>query len=577
MRLQTSPPADRAVRRRRLHVRRRTRVAILSGTLFALTLNLGSQPPSLTEGNIPQMISSPPTDPLTVRVGILEDYERLTFQMHGSFSVESLAGEKIREAKPSGVKWRARAERSDPAQFLFSLLVSSFRDRDRALALAESFEAQGTPALVRQIGGPIEVGDHIIGDSTLYRVQVGSFKTEADAKPLIDSLEDEYAPRIVREVLRDAHGAIELFDADLIESFTVKDGFRLIPAEPDAHVTVFGVRTGSGFRYEKTENRDYSGVLEVYLDHLGHLAAINIIPIDDYLRGVVPAEMPAGFPHEALKAQAILARTVVLAEKTTKHLNDRFELCAHVHCQVYGGIGKEDPRTSAAVDETRGMVLVNHGTLAEAYYSAVCGGHTESATDAWLKPSMHAVAGRPCTCSDSVVIPDLTTEAGARQWISSSPDVCCNLTHTNLPVSSDYARRHFRWEVSYSRPELEAIIREKTGVDIGTLYDIVPVRRGRSGRLVEIEILGSRRNLRIQRELRIRRALSATALESSCFVVDVVQDEFGDPKEFVFSGAGWGHGVGMCQCGAARQAAEGKSFGEILQFYFPGTEIETLY
>jgi stage II sporulation protein D len=522
------------------------------------------------------MTSTIRSNPLTVRVGLLEAYEKLTFQMFGSYHVESLCGDTVREARTSAVKWRARVEESVPAQFLFSVLVNSFERPEEAMALAETFESRNMPAVVRQIGGPIEVGGRIIGDNTLYRVQVGNFRNESDAQPLLDSLDDDYAPRIVREVLRESHGTVELFDADLIETFAVHDGFRLIPASLDAKVTILGVLTGSGFKYERAENRDYGGIIEVYLDHAGKLAVINEIPIDAYLRGVVPAEMPAGFPHEALKAQAILARSVVLAEKSTKHLNDSFELCAHVHCQVYSGLTQEDPHTSAAVEETRGQVLVNDSSLVEAFYSAVCGGHTEDAATAWATPSLHPSSGRPCT-TDTSKVPDLTTEAGVRKWILSTPDVCCNLSGLNLPVSGDYARKHFRWEVSYSRQELEGIIRDKTGVDIGTLFDVLPVKRGKSGRLIEIEVLGSRRNLRIKRELKIRRALSANALESSCFIVDVVQDSTGMPMEIVFSGAGWGHGVGMCQCGAARMALEGATSEDIFKFYFPGTKVEKVY
>jgi stage II sporulation protein D len=377
--------------------------------------------------------------------------------------------------------------------------------------------------------------------------------------------------------LRGARGTLELFDADLTENYTVRDGFRLVPSSPDAYVTILGVLTGSGFKYEKAENRDYGGVLEVYLDHTGKLALIDEIPLDAYLNGVVPSEMPAGFPDEALKAQAILARSVVLSEKTTKHLNDPFELCAHVHCQVYGGIKQEDERTTKAVQATRGMVLVNDNRLLEAHYCAVCGGHTEDADVTWATPFTHALEGRPCTLSDTVELPDLTTETGVRKYIMSSPNVCCNLAGTGLPISEDYGRRHFRWEVSYTRQELEGILRDKMGVDVGTLFDILPVHRGKSGRLSEIEVLGSRRNLRIKRELKIRRALSHSALESSCFIVDVVQDGDGMPLEIIFTGAGWGHGVGMCQCGAARMASEGRSCEDIVKFYFPGATIEKLY
>jgi len=522
------------------------------------------------------MTSTNRSNPLTVRVGLLEAYEKLTFQMHGSYRVESLAGDTVRETKPSGVRWRARVEESIPAQFLFSVLLNSYERSEDAMTLAETFGSRNMSAIVRQIGGPIEIDDRVIGDNTLYRVQVGSFRTELDAQPLLDSLDDEYAPRIVREVLREAHGIIELFDADLIETYAIHDGFRLVPEDSSCKVTIFGVLTGSGFKYERAENREYGGVMEVYLDHAGKLAVINEIPIDRYLKGVVPAEMPAGFPHEALKAQAILSRSVVLAEKSTKHLNDSFELCAHVHCQVYTGLTQEDPRTSTAVDETKGQVLVNDRSLVEAFYSAVCGGHTEDGATAWATPILHPTRGRPCT-SDTASVPDLTTEAGVRKWILSSPDVCCNIAGLNLPVSGDYARKHFRWEVSFTRQELEGILRDKTGVDVGTVFDIVPVRRGKSGRLIEIDVLGSRRNLRIKRELKIRRALSTSALESSCFIVDVIQDTSGLPVEFVFSGAGWGHGVGMCQCGAARMALEGSTSDDIFKFYFPGTMVEKVY
>jgi peptidoglycan hydrolase-like amidase len=287
--------------------------------------------------------------------------------------------------------------------------------------------------------------------------------------------------------------------------------------------------------------------------------------------------MPATFPREALKAQAILARSVVMAQKSIKHLNDPFELCAHVHCQVYSGVTHEDPRANDVVDQTRGMILTHNGVLVDAHYSAVCGGHTEDVVATWMTPPMYASMGLPCTSDGNVEDIDLTTEAGARKWIRSHPNVGCNLAGYNLPVSSDYGRKHFRWEVSYSRAELEDIILEKTGEDIGTLYDILPIRRGSSGRLMEIEILGSRKNLRLKRELKIRRALSRTSLESSCFLVDVVHDSAGNPMEVIFTGAGWGHGVGMCQCGAARMAAEGMTAEQIIEHYYPGCKIEKKY
>ena len=524
-----------------------------------------------------RMASTSRSNPLTVRVGLLEGYEKVTFQMHGAYCMETLAGQPLRVAKSSSLRWRARIENSLKAQFLYSVLVTSFRQREEAMTLAEEFERGGSPAVVRQMGGPIDVNNRVLGDNTVYRVQAGNFKSEEEAAHLADSLEDEFAPRVVRETLRRGHGNIELFDSDLNESFSAADGFRIIPDSPDARLTIYGVFTVTGFRYEKTENRDYAGIVEIYVDESGQLAALNEIPIDVYLRGVVPAEMPAGFPPEALKAQAILSRSVVMAEKSVKHLNDPFELCANVHCQVYSGLTHEDERTNAAVDATTGIILMQDGSLVDAHYSAVCGGHTEDADLTWRTPIMHPSKGVPCTCGDSVDMPDLTTETGARKWIQSMPDVCCNLSGLNLPVSSDYGQKHFRWEVSYTRHELEKIIKEKTGESIGTLYDIIPLKRGVSGRLVEVEVLGSRKNIVIRRELNIRRALSSTQLESSCFIVDVVHDSSGMPMEIVLTGAGWGHGVGLCQCGAARQAAQGATEEQIFEHYFPGMKVEKVY
>ncbi|MBI5060330.1 SpoIID/LytB domain-containing protein [candidate division KSB1 bacterium] len=535
-----------------------------------------SSSPPLADSNSTNMAPTIRSHPLKVRVGLLENYEKLTFQMHGLYRIEHLDGTALRQSGQSPIRWRARIDEAVSAQFLFSVLVASYQTQTEAMQLAESFEQRGIPAAVRQVGGAIEFDQNVAGDNTLYRVQAGNFKIESDAQHLLDSLTDEFAPRIVREEFRRSRGRIEFFDSDLNETYAVDEGFRLIPLDNSAYVTIFGVLTGTGFKWEKTENRNYAGNLEVYLDHQGQIAALNEIPMDVYLHGVVPAEMPAGFPREALMAQAIVSRSVVMAQKSIKHLNDPFELCAHVHCQVYSGLTHEDERTNEAVDETKGVVLTKHGELVDTHYSAVCGGHTEDANLTWMTPSMCNTEGLYCG-PPGVALPDLTTEAGARAWIFSEPDVYCNLTGTDIPVSSDYGRRHFRWEVSYSRPELERIIREKTGEDIGTLYDIVPLQRGHSGRLIEIEILGSRKNLHLKRELKIRRALSDSALESSCFVVEVIHDSLGVPVEIVFHGAGWGHGVGLCQCGAARMAKTGMSHEQIFNHYFPGLQLKKLY
>ncbi len=520
---------------------------------------------------------SPGTPPVSVRVGLLEGYERVTFKYTGRYRIETRSGELLREADHSDLKWRVLREKSTPTKFLFSVLVASFITREEAITLAEQFEERGMQAVMRQIGGPIEIDGQIVGDNTLYRVQVGNFQDEDDARHLLAKLELDYAPRLVREVLTQSTGRLELFDQSLEQHYESTDGFRLVPLDPESRMTILGVRTNSGFAYEPTEDRTYQGMVEFYVDHDGEIAALTEIPIDVYLHGVVAAEMQAEFPEEALRAQAIASRSLVIATKAIKHLNDPFDLCAHVHCQVYSGVTNENERVTQAVTDTRGHILFCNNVVVDAHYSKVCGGHTEDVLATWVTPPLYAGKGVPCDCTGELEVPDLTTESGARRWIQSRPNSSCNLDGVDLPVSRNYGRRHFRWETTLLRSELEEIIMTKTGIDIGMLYDILPIRRGRSGRLMEVEVLGSLANLRIKRELKIRRQLSHTALESSAFLVEVLHDSQGNPMELVITGAGWGHGVGLCQAGAARMASEGRSAKEILQHYYQGCIIEKKY
>jgi peptidoglycan hydrolase-like amidase len=521
---------------------------------------------------VSEVDSTPEPQPV-IRVGLLEDYDRVSFQVSGPFAIEDLKGKVLRPMKASELKWRLSVEEAVPTQFLYSVLVVAFPDEANAIALAESLEKGGLHAYVRPLGEPVEINGEILRDNRRFRVQVGNFLKSEEAEKLLPRFSDDYSPRVVRELMQRVSGRIEIFDANLSESLTVNDGLRIVPSDLTVETKIFGVRVGTGFRWEKEEDRAYSGIVEFRLDHEGKLGAISEIPIDVYLRGVVPAEMPAGFPMEALKAQAVAARSEVLAKLHTKHLNDPFDVCATEHCQVYAGVTPEDPRSNEAVIETSGEVLMRDGSLVDAVYSAVCGGHTEDAALVWSSPHPCAPRGVWCCAPQDTSKINLSTEEGARQWIMSKPNVFCNVPTTLLPVAPDYTRRHFRWEVTYNRQELEKIIAHNTSQDIGTLYEILPVERGVSGRLMQIEILGSRKNLKIKSEIKIRRVLSATMLESSCFVVDIEQDEQGLPAEITITGAGWGHGAGMCQVGAAHLALQGKTYQEILVHYYPASAV----
>jgi len=252
----------------------------------------------------------------------------------------------------------------------------------------------------------------------------------------------------------------------------------------------------------------------------------------------------------------------------------RFDVCADDHCQRYQGVTKiVSPRVREAVDATRGMVLAYGGRICDARYHKACGGRTEDFANVWEERSVPYLTSVPDGPED---FPSLATEAVAADWISSSPAAYCNTGDTValrriLPAFDQETPDFFRWEVAYERRELEELLKEKSGIDFGELLRLNPLSRGPSGRIIRLEIAGTRHTVIVGKELEIRRWLSPSHLYSSAFVVAAERDDRGKIRRFVLRGAGWGHGVGLCQIGAAMMAIRGLSMEAILGHYFPGS------
>ncbi len=518
-------------------------------------------------------------DPV-IRVGLMEEYDKIEFQLDGAFDIVSLGGEILDENIKTDQIWHVVPDQTTEARAVYSVLTTAFGKRDAADSLRRTLSQKNYPSRVAEVGEEIIIDDRSIANNIKYRVLVGRFPTEREAKSHLDAFKNEFAPRIIRQIVRPSTGTIELFDEDFSHSRLIKDGIRLIPKTEESKVMLFAVREGTGFHWEREVDRVYDGIIEIRLDPRALLMALTELPLEQYLKGVVPSEMPASYPMEALKAQSVAARSEVLSKIGVKHLNDPFDLCANVHCQVYSGCTDVHERTNEAVEATRGQVLMLDGHVAEAVYSSCCGGHTENKVNVWNPPGAKHLEGRWDTGSESEFESkyDLTSEIDVEKWINSSPSVWCNVNaFENMPRILAYSSRYFRWQVSYPRRELEDIIKRKSGEDIGTLMNIIPLKRGISGRLMEIEIQGTHKNLRIQRELNIRRVLSSSYLYSACFTVEV---EFGEdfrPINFILNGAGWGHGVGMCQVGAGVMAGNKNNYRKILTHYYPATKVEKVY
>ena len=414
--------------------------------------------------------------------------------------------------------------------------------------------------------------------------------------------EDRFGPVSGRFSAKTDTGAIALTDEACCE--IVRSSWIRLTGNQDSTFTLFNVLIGNHFHWERKEHQTFQGDLILQLREDGTIAVINEIFLEDYLISVVYSEMNAAAPMEFLKAHTILSRTWILAaldrkkkmeetavqtEKITEgevnHWYDRedhdlFDVCADDHCQRYQGVTKGlSEQAEETIRETRGVVITYRDEICDARYSKCCGGITEIFDTAWeyeRVPYLRSISDAPVTHRS------IKAEEEASVWILSEPKAYCNtkddeLLKKILPKTDCETKDFFRWKVEYSREELEEILREKSGFDFGALREIVPLQRGPSGRICRVEIIGSKRSMIVGKELEIRRWLSRSHLYSSAFIVSMKWSPQGEAERFIFNGAGWGHGVGLCQIGAAVMATKGFSTEEILKHYFRGVEMKKIY
>ena len=388
------------------------------------------------------------------------------------------------------------------------------------------------------------------------------------------------------------------------------------------------VTIGINFHWERKEDQRFLGSLKIIVENK-KLTGINVIHVEDYLTSVISSEMSATASLELLKAHAVISRSWLLAidnsiDNSLRHdsaapnnaancqlstvncqlkwyerdAHTRFDVCADDHCQRYQGITRASTEiVKQAIAATRGQVLTSDGKICDARFSKCCGGAFEEFQYCWedtphpyLRKQRDFRIFNPKTCDLSFEatragggLPDLTDEQEAETWIRTSPPAFCNTTNKRIlsQVLNNYDQEttdFYRWKMEYTQEELSALILKRSGIDYGQIIDLVPIARGTSGRLWILKIVGTKRTLTIGKELEIRRTLSTSHLYSSAFIVgkEDVSPE-GIPGRFILTGAGWGHGVGLCQIGAAVMGEEGYKYDAILLHYYIGASIEKLY
>jgi len=333
-----------------------------------------------------------------------------------------------------------------------------------------------------------------------------------------------------------------------------------------ALIKVEDVEFGRGFHWHDREDRTYRGKLVLTPDRKGRLAVVNTVDAETLLKGLVPSEIFNNAPLEALKAQAVCARGELFAKLGTRHSADPYMVCSDVHCQVYRGTSREHPRTSKAVDMTRGLMMFHDGNLADSVYSASCGGHTESGRNVWQGSGHPYLSGARDAPAGIDVFEDGPDELSTRIFIERPPSgLYCGSTR--------FGRESFRWEKTVSFDDVRKGTKEFTGKDVGPVEGLEVLERGVSRRVLRLRVIGRDSSAVLSPELTIRKAFGS--LRSSLFVFDVEARPSG--RAFRFIGAGFGHGVGMCQYGAIGRAAAGHRFEDIIGHYYSDTEIVRIY
>ncbi len=367
------------------------------------------------------------------------------------------------------------------------------------------------------------------------------------------------------------------------------------------------VTIGINFHWERKENQLFKGSLKFIVEG-EKITAINLLGVEEYLTSVISSEMSATASLELLKAHAVISRSWLLAQidKNIEITNSsekystmaesegelirwydredhtRFDICADDHCQRYQGITRAStPIVKDAIGQTRGELLMSEGKICDARYSKSCGGVFEEFQYCWEDKKYPYLVKQRDSKSDTI-IPDLTVEKNAVEWIKESPESFCNTTDKKVlsQVLNNYDQEtvnFYRWSVKYSQKELSQLILKRSGTDYGDILDLVPIERGTSGRLVKLKIVGTKRTRIIGKELEIRRTLSESHLYSSAFFVEKEMGSEQAPLAFTLKGAGWGHGVGLCQIGAAVMGEKGYNYKEILLHYFIGATINKMY
>ena len=468
--------------------------------------------------------------PIFVRIKIHTFNRELPFRLTGPYSV----GQVI--LKPG--HYTIKISHTEKSKFVYYETLFKTTNYDSAYQYYQNNHAPDV--YFTDVGTIFKIGNTSLDNREFY-VLKGPFRNKKH-------LEHPYA-----EPMNPPRGIIELLDGKGGRILAERDSIVLKPRD--------GTITFAGYK-------NLTGEIVITFDTGAHGIVVLKSELENYIKHVLPSEMPVGFPEEALKAQAVVARTFTLANLGKFYRYQPFDFTSTPLSQTFGG--ERFVISDRIVEKTRGIVLLYKNRIADVFYHSTCGGHTEDVRYIWNTGSIPYLKG----VKDGKFDYNLQDPIGVRMFIESPPESVLCLT-TNNPVITRYVNKNFRWTVKLQRRRVEKWIKEFTGRGIGRLLSMTPVKRGVSGRITELVFTGTKRSVKVEGEYRIRRILGG--LKSSLFIVDYEKDGEGNIVNVVLKGGGAGHGVGMCQVGAGILAEHGFKMKDIINHYFPGVKGVRIY
>ncbi len=544
------------------------RVALVTSLLAALPVS--AKPPDLELPPAPNELSARRLDfhhgaPI-VPVRLMEGHAEVTLQGRGRLRFR-LAGtpERVIEGPP-GMEWKIKRVSGAAADIVARIQVAElpFNDKDGLQAAQEEWSGRGLALKAQVLGGVYGIAGKVI-DNRRYVLVVDqpAAKPEALAAQQA-SLLATYQVRttLLEEVRAKGRVTLELLDSSGATQASADEW--IIAESPDgAPIEIRRVEFGVGYDFHGFDDRAFRGSVLLTADRLGKIAVINQVDLEDLLKGLVPSEIFAKAHPEALKAQAVTARGEVLAKIGLKHLADPYLLCTEQHCAVYKGVSGEAASTNAAVEATRGEAAFDATDhLVDSVYSAVCGGHTENNEVVWggvpnasLRGRLDLLPGKPAP----------TDPKDLKAFLSTDAAYACKVSSFAQPAK-------FRWEKRFSAKDVDEKL---ASFSVGHVMAMTVSERGVSGRARLLQVSGDEGATTIRSELAIRKAFGM--LNSAMFELRAERDAKGRPTWWIFTGGGWGHGVGMCQTGAIGRAEAGQTYKQILEHYFNGAQVARIY